>query len=203
MNTTTYEPTALESGMVFLWSLLPVILLGVLIGQLIALYRNSLYRRIITDFFERRYTDLESRAAKLRKKLGPDRRGKMRKKNATAYNNLCHILASLALFRGDEDAFFDRISEVEFEDEYALRPFTLALYHLSKGEQEVAAEHYYDFNACVQQDDAMQTVMDHLFDPEKVEADDLYSALDQFKNPTTLYLLEKVGLLCDEEEDDE
>jgi hypothetical protein len=63
----------------------------------------------------------------------------------------------------------------------------------------VAAEHYYDFNACAQRDEAMQLVMDHFFEPEQVESEELYDALGQFKNPATVYLLEKVGLLQNQE----
>ena len=128
MNTPVYEQTADPGMMGFFWSLLPIIILGVLIGQAVILQRSYTYRRIIADFFACRYDKLEGKATRLRKKIGPDRRGNMRKKHATAYNNLCHVLAALALFRGDEDAFLDRISEMEYEDEYALRPFTLALY---------------------------------------------------------------------------
>ena len=202
MDTTmTYEPTAAGGVLDFLWVLLPVIVLGIAIGQAIALYCNRAYRNIIADFFAGQYTDLEQRAAKLRKKIGPNRQGKMRKRNAVAYNNLCHVLASLALFQGDEDTFLDRISEMEYEDEYALRPFTLALYYLSLDQYDVAVEHYYDFNACVQEDDAMRVVMDHFFDAEKVEAEELYDALGQFKNPMTLHLLEKVGLLQGQEDE--
>lgn len=197
MNTPAYEQVVEPTFGGFLWSLVPVIILGILIGQAVSLSRNYNYRRIIADFFARRYDKLESKAARLRKKIGPNRQGKMKKKNATAYNNLCHVLASLALFRGDTDAFLDRISEMEYEDEYALRPFTLALYYLSEGEEDVAREHYYDFNACTQKDESMQLVMDHLFEPEEsgVEAEELYESLNQFRNPATVYLLEKVGLL--------
>ena len=138
----------------------------------------------------------------MRKKLGPNRQGRMKKKNAEAYNNLCHILASMAMMRQDEATFLDRISEMEYEDEYALRPFTLALYYLSQKQPSVAAEHYYDFKACKQKDWSMGIVMDHLFDPTvQLGEEDLPDALDQFRNPATLYLLEQVGLLGDEEED--
>ena len=201
MSTTIYETTAAGSGAVeFLWSLLPVIILGVIIGTALGMNRSHTYRRIIADFFANRYQGLERKAERIRKKVGPNRRGKMRKENATAYNNLCHVLASLALFRGDDAAFLDRISEMEYEDEYALRPFTLALYYLMMQQPEVAEEHYFDFNACPQEDDSMKIVMDHLFDRENagIEAEDLYAALGQFKNPATVYLLKKVGLLEDE-----
>lgn len=199
MNTPAYEQVT-DPGMVdFLWALLPFILLGLLIGQAVGLYRNYTYRRIIADFFARRYDKIEAKAILLRKKLGPDRRGRMRKKNVTAYNNLCHVLAALALFRGDDDAFLDRISEMECEGAYALRPFTLALYYLSRGEADVAAGHYCDFNACAQRDEAMQLVMDHFFGPESVEREELDGALGHFKNPATVYLMEKVGLLQNQE----
>lgn len=200
MNTNTYDLTTAEHLTVFALGIIPVALVAGLAVQLVALYRSYAYRRILTDFMEGRYSDLQLRAEKLRKKLGPDRRGKMKQKYAYAYNNLCHVLASLALFDGDEDTFLDRISEVEFEEQYPMRAFTLALYYLAKGEREIAEEHYFDFKASPIQEDDMQAVLDHIFEPESVEEEDLYDALNRFRNPATLYLLEKAGLLSAEEE---
>jgi len=203
LNSNTYDLTNTEHLIAFGLGLIPVVLVAGLVVQLMALYRSYHYRRILTDFMENRHEGLQPRVEKLRKKLGPDRRGKMKQKYAYAYNNLCHVLASLALFDGDEDAFLDRLSEVEFEEQYPMRAFTLALYYLTKGERDVAEEHYFDFKASPIQEDDMQAVLDHIFDPEAVEEEDLYDVLHRFKNPATLYLLDKAGLLPVEEDDED
>ena len=205
MNITTMNETAATAGKFdFLWGLVPLLLLGVLAVQLIRFYRSYVYRRVVKDFMAGCHEDLEARIEPLRKKLGPNRQGKMKKKNAEAYNNLCHILASLALLQGEDDAFLDRISEIEYEETYALRSFTLALYYLGKQQPEIALEHYCDFKACEQKDWSMGVVMDHLFEPEVEQGEeDLPDALDQFRNPATVYLLKKAGLLCEEEEEGE
>ena len=196
----------MAGDLLFTWGLLPILIAAVVVFQIVSLLRVRAYRHVVSDFMAGRTAGLEERAEKVRKKLGPNRQGKMKKKNAEAYNNLCHILASMAMMRQDEATFLDRISEMEYEDEYALRPFTLALYYLSQKQPSVAAEHYYDFKACKQKDWSMGIVMDHLFDPTvQLGEEDLPDALDQFRNPATVYLLEQVGLLGgeDEEEDEE
>ena len=200
----TMNDASLAGNFGFMWGMIPVILVIVLAVQMKSLLQTRAYRKIVIDFMEGRHGDLEERVEKLRRQLGPDRKGRMRKKNAEPYNNLCHILASMALLRGEDDAFLDRISEIEYAEEYALRPFTLALYYLSKQQPSVAEEHYYDFKACSQKDWSMGIVMDRLFDPMVEQGEeDLPDALNLFRNPATLYLLEQVGLLEDEEEDEE
>lgn len=195
---------ALTGKFDFMWGMIPVILVIVLVVQFRGLLRTRAYRKIVADFMEGHHNDLEERVEKLRKQMGPDRKGRMMKKNAEAYNNLCHILASMALLRGEEDTFLDRLSEMEYEEEYALLPFTLALYYLSKEQPSVAEEHYADFKASKQQDWSMGIVMDHLFDPTVEQGEeDLPDALNLFRNPATLYLLEQVGLLEDEEEEED
>lgn len=172
-----------------------VVLIGYLLRSLWHCYLILSYKKMLKCFIMCDHDKSLALAQKLQRQMYPSAFPN-KKRFLPFYNNVCQILASLALLNQDDTQFLLQLDKVQEKDTYPLKSFTLALYFRSKGQFETAKVQYTEFLSCSGIESHMRTVMDFLFAAEEstVGEDILQHAVKQFKNPAIILLLERNGL---------
>ena len=98
----------MAGDLLFTWGLLPILIAAVVVFQIVSLLRVRAYRHVVSDFMAGRTAGLEERAEKVRKKLGPNRQGKMKKKNAEAVLQTAPLPCVFAWIRSVQGMFRNR-----------------------------------------------------------------------------------------------
>lgn len=155
------------------------------------------HKQVAKSFFAQNFSGLKQKTMTVKKMCRFFSSGAGHKTIVLMYNDCCCILASIALLEGNEEQFLIHLSGIMKEESYEAKSFMLALYHLSKGNSDVAAKHYEHYLSCNHENPHMQTIMTHLFVPTDTtnESETIRMAAAQLKNHAIVKLLNDLDIL--------
>lgn len=109
------------------------------------------------------------------------------------FNTTCVFLASIFLLNDDENGFIRELSKIKSETRYEIKPFMLALFFKSKNDMQNAEMCCQAFKNCEHINENMNVVMNYLFsNDEEVKNDEFGNAVNSFRNPAIIKLLETI-----------
>lgn len=155
------------------------------------------HKQVAKSFFAQDFSRLERKTMTVQKMCRFFSFGARHKKIMLMHNDCCCILASMALLQGNEEQFLIHLSGIMKEENYETKSFMLSLYHLSKGNSDIATKYYEHYLSCYHENPHMQTIMTHLFMPTDApnESETIRVAASQFKNHAIKQLLNSLGIL--------
>jgi len=87
---------------------------------------------------------------------------------SSTYNDLCWLLASIALMKGEEECFLIELNQVKKEKQYAHKSYVFALYYRAKQNYSVARTYYQTYCNSRGRNRVMDMVMTALFSMDEV-----------------------------------
>ena len=152
-------------------------------------YMLKQYNAIVKDFYANK--SVYGKIKKLQKICNIFSSALWNQKTCLMYNNLCCILASIALLNNNESEFLLELNNVKREEKYELKSFILALYFLSKNNQSMAQSNYEKYLICKHENNNINIVLSKLFSSQNYSKNDetFLNAIASFKNPAIKKLL--------------
>lgn len=154
------------------------------------IYMIQQYNTIVKKFYANKLTDVK-KTKKLQKICNVFSSALWNQKTCLMYNNICCILASVALLNNNDNEFLFELNKIKREQKYELKSFVLALYFLSKSNLSIAQSHYEKYLICEHENDNINIVLSKFFSSQnyaKID-EDFLGAIESFKNPAIKKLL--------------
>lgn len=174
-----------------MWKEIAIILLIVFVLRYVAyIYAKKVYINLYNQFCSNKWDGIERKLERHRK-FCRIFSGGYNKNERLIYNEICVMLASLALIKNDETAFVAHLGEIKKSNEFAKKHFLLALYYRAKQKDKAADISYNDFLKCADKNGDMITVLEYLF---RQETHFDSASVKAFKNPAVIKLFKENGL---------
>ena len=172
-----------------------VMIIGLVYGHVSYKKGKNKYKKICEQFRTHDFINVEKEALRLWQKYDVFTILPTNKNMYILYNNLCYILASVALIKGDVQQFLSKINSVKKEQLCEHKSFMLALYYRGIDKYEISHMYYEKYLGCINHDHDLLIIMNALFlQGEGGVTEEILNIASKFQNPAIRILLKVNGL---------
>ena len=133
---------------------------------IIEIYLINRYNYIIKRFYAYDFVDLKTLTKRMQNLCNLFSKQKLNKRICLMYNNICCVLASIAILENQEEVFFRELNLIKREEKYEMKSFMLSLFYLSKKDKLRAHSCYENYLLCEFENENIKVIMEYFFDFE-------------------------------------
>lgn len=161
-----------------MWKEILIIFIVVfLIRAFLDVYMIINYNKVMRKFYLGYFEDIEVNIKRFISLCDVFSLAPWNKKTCFMYNNLCIVLASVALLNNNDTKFLFELNKIKREHSYELKSFMLTLYYYSKNDIIKAKQFYENHSKIKKNDENLSIVLNNLFSYELFNDNGLYESL--------------------------